>query len=798
MAALTELLSLLQVGRLFPGQIVTIIEERVAEEGEVRACVSLDSVALSIDGTHPSKFKGGQRVEGLMGDDAAEQQAPAVAPSRADAAPINRGLTGWVTLVKAGRKLVTSRVKLGPGSRRQYLQQWARRKANDRAAAYKGGVPINELKADPMGIGFGFGGVEPGTLHARGQLHEVHKVSYSVGLAGQYLMHVRLRQQAVAMPGSPFKLVVRPGAASAKSTRCQPGPFRGTVGNGPDCGCQQELRTKDKMGNMCIEGGANIKLLTDLEGVDNEVVDHGDGSYQCVWKSKYSGHFKTRILIDGEDVIGSPLEFTLTSSNPELSKSEIYGDGLKTAMSGKAAYINIKFVDQFSNTAIPGPEFKFGMAINKEKDKVANAKAHDFEGAWEEGDTGVYEIQYTPTLAGVNELHVWCDPSSKGERIAFPGSPFHVHVAPGEASAVVSKVEGWSKQYKDEKNDKYGKSGSNDPNLLYASDTVSIRPQIFDEYSNPTVLPEGALRVFHHLPTGIVAELTYSTNARGGVTSYDIRHDASVAGAHSVHIVLNGEQIKGSPVAFSVLPDKPDPSFCKLRPPEGETLYAHTAYSCLLKTFDKFNNECKVGGLTVSARLQLIKQGVHDQTALVPSNHSLGTEDHGDGTYSINLTLSLGQPYFAVKLFVNMDKNLPGQGGELPSLHLQFHQGDTASATESKAVEITEASPAAAPSTNAKKGEKLRGAAAELMLGFGAAEERRDKDVAVAAAEAFAEGTNFVFDKDSKQPAKSSSSLKKALTSSRDGTITPNASLFDKDPECDTGTNRKRRPSLKP
>ena len=34
-----------------------------------------------------------------------------------------------------------------------------------------------------------------------GKLVKVHSVNYSVGLTGQYLMHVGLRQQGVALPG---------------------------------------------------------------------------------------------------------------------------------------------------------------------------------------------------------------------------------------------------------------------------------------------------------------------------------------------------------------------------------------------------------------------------------------------------------------------------------------------------------------------------------------------------------------------------------------------------------------------
>ena len=80
------------------------------------------------------------------------------------------GNVGWVTLLKDGKKLVTSRVRQSAGSRQQHERQWIRRLANDKAA--KGGVNSKggvvkashtvglELSCDPTGIGFAFGGVE--------------------------------------------------------------------------------------------------------------------------------------------------------------------------------------------------------------------------------------------------------------------------------------------------------------------------------------------------------------------------------------------------------------------------------------------------------------------------------------------------------------------------------------------------------------------------------------------------------------------------------------------------------------
>ena len=94
---------------------------------------------------------------------------------------------------------------------------------------------------------------------------------------------------------------------------------------------------------------------------------------------------------------------------------------------------------------------------------------------------------------------------------------------------------------------------------------------------------------------------------------------------------------------------------------------------CLLRTYDKYGNHCWVGGHKFGTRLQLIKQSVHDQTALVPQNHTLESEDLGDGTYHIKVTLNFP---CSVKLFANLDKNLPASAGELPPLTLNFVKMD--------------------------------------------------------------------------------------------------------------------------
>jgi len=72
----------------------------------------------------------------------------------------------------------------------------------------------------------------------------------------------------------------------------------------------------------------------------------------------------------------------------------------------------------------------------------------------------------------------------------------------------------------------------------------------------------------------------------------------------------------------------------------------------------------------VASRLQIVKNSPHDLTTLVPNNHTVEVVDNDDGTYSVSV--SLINLAATVKAVVNMDKNLPANGGELPAIQLSF------------------------------------------------------------------------------------------------------------------------------
>ena len=77
--------------------------------------------------------------------------------------------------------------------RQQASLLWKMQQLNDRLQRH---LQTEAALLDPTGVGFAFGGVSPGFMHAKGQLHEVHRVSYSVDRVGKYLLHVRLRKLA--------------------------------------------------------------------------------------------------------------------------------------------------------------------------------------------------------------------------------------------------------------------------------------------------------------------------------------------------------------------------------------------------------------------------------------------------------------------------------------------------------------------------------------------------------------------------------------------------------------------------
>ena len=192
------------------------------------------------------------------------------------------------------------------------------------------------------------GGIFPGRLHSRGKLHEWHKVQYSIGVAGTYLLHVRLRKQAAALPGSPFTLHVTPGAAFALTSELPSSILHGEVGQP----CNAVLATADKMGNVCDAGGGQVTCSCPTEEVSAACVDMGDGSYELSWRCTTIGTYQGHIKIDGKHIVNSPVALHFVSTLPKISHSQLSGDGLRNAVVGEEATVVVKLIDQFQNPTV--------------------------------------------------------------------------------------------------------------------------------------------------------------------------------------------------------------------------------------------------------------------------------------------------------------------------------------------------------------------------------------------------------------------------------------------------------------
>ncbi|KOO29609.1 actin binding protein [Chrysochromulina tobinii] len=275
-----------------------------------------------------------------------------------------------------------------------------------------------------------------------GKLHDVHKVTYSVGRAGRYLLHVRLRNQVLPLKGSPFALEVKPGAAHAQSTElpvCAL-PLRGIVGLGESFGCRFSMKTADKCANLCDRGGGKVECKCLDKNVTTSVVDNNDGTYTLSLRSKYSGTSEVHVTIDGMHVRGSPASMKLTSTQPDLERTVCLGEGLQHASAGKPTTFRVRFVDEHGNTATPGSGLKMGLAlvpeaaprselVSKKGNSTHVAKKaaitaaelqtlteHAFESKWVA--EGELEIEFVGTTAGFNDLYVWAVDTPKPIKLA--------------------------------------------------------------------------------------------------------------------------------------------------------------------------------------------------------------------------------------------------------------------------------------------------------------------------------------------------------------------------------------------
>jgi len=233
---------------------------------------------------------------------------------------------------------------------------------------------LEELEADPQGVGFAYGGVTSRhSSDAHGESIAEHTAHFSIGVSGTYLLHVGLHRGATPLPGSPFELHVVPGPAHPLSTMIPPDelPLRGylkkpvdaTTGapsspagghrtlaaavkrstsfhalpvgeqvEGPpasaksvevESSCEFRLLTRDKMGNLCTTGGADVKCTcVGRDDIDCRVTDLQDGSVRIQFWTSEAGQYEVDVRLDGLHVLGSPATMKIYKDEDTFARND--------------------------------------------------------------------------------------------------------------------------------------------------------------------------------------------------------------------------------------------------------------------------------------------------------------------------------------------------------------------------------------------------------------------------------------------------------------------------------------------
>ena len=205
------------------------------------------------------------------------------------------------------------------------------------------------------------------------------------------------------------------------------------------------------------------------------------------------------------------------------------------------------------------------IAPEKSNEKLATIKPFKHEGGFSDTEEGKYLMTLTPTQAGMSVLHLWCCAGEKGERVPLPGSPFQLLVQAGAADAAASEVDGYSieahhielassKKHQSRGNLIQPPQPDVNQGKIVAGDTVLIRPSLRDTYGNPATVPDQSLTVVLEGPDGSNTEMDFQEHLRGGLATYEVKHNTEASGRHLMHIRLYGIDIKGSPVEYHIAP----------------------------------------------------------------------------------------------------------------------------------------------------------------------------------------------------------------------------------------------------
>jgi len=444
----------------------------------------------------------------------------------------------------------------------------------------------------------------------------VREVKYEVKVAGMYDIHIGLAAGAGGgtFEGSPFSLTVVPARASPETTELPPRLVTSGLKTPVGESGSFEIQAHDAYKNMCIEGGAPVRVSTGgNESFEASVCDLGNGKYEIRYTCEQSGMHRMAVTIGEKHIKGSPLHVIcepgpmLVGSCQLLVESETI-----STVAGTPNSLTIRARDRFGNAtsnvppginftvqlrrrgagmgAVPmggasptggGANLLYGARTSTDANSELG-RLEASEGAWSR--EGVYELVYVPASRGSFEAQVLCvrdvreqeaAPKSKWTRLGPPKKTlleaaqlaatlkteevpgfqtFDVKVAPLGPDATMSVVTNAARWH---------------ASKLLAGTRLVLMVQLRDRFGNPCEYPAdgyagGVVPLQASMfKLGVRAGKNLNGAEAGphalrlapcneAIGGYEVRHALIRSGRFLVRVLLAGQPLRDIPINFRV------------------------------------------------------------------------------------------------------------------------------------------------------------------------------------------------------------------------------------------------------
>ena len=181
----------------------------------------------------------------------------------------------------------------------------------------------------------------------------VRDAKYTITVAGMYDIHIGLAASAGGgtFDGSPFALTVVPARASPEHTELPQKLITYGLKTPVGESGSFEVQAYDGYKNMCIEGGAPVRVSTGgNESFEASVHDLGNGKYEIRYTCEQSGMHRMAVTIGDKHIKGSPLQVICEPGPMTVDSCELVMESETIAtVAGTPNTIMIRARDRFGN-----------------------------------------------------------------------------------------------------------------------------------------------------------------------------------------------------------------------------------------------------------------------------------------------------------------------------------------------------------------------------------------------------------------------------------------------------------------